>query len=72
MGYPIIHVSARQEVGNKRTIKLKQQLILAVGSNNETNSMWIVPIEIVKSSTTTRVGHSFLLEGQTGGIVLNI
>lgn len=71
MGYPIIHVSARQEPGNKRVIQLRQQRFLADGSNDETNSMWMVPIEIVKSSAPTKVCHSFLLEGPTAEIVLN-
>lgn len=42
MGYPVIHVTARQEGEEKRVLHLKQQRFLADGTKDETNSKWMV------------------------------
>ena len=46
MGYPVIHVSSRQEGPDKRVLQLRQQRFLADGTKDESNTMWMVSWKI--------------------------
>ena len=70
MGYPVITVSAKQE-GTQRVLQLSQQRFLADGTQDETNSMWMVPIEIATSRDPSKTSHTFVLEGASTEFVLN-
>ena len=72
MGYPVIHVTSRQDGdNNKRILSLRQERFLADGTKDESIPQWMVPIEIATSRCPTKFSTSFVLEGETAEIVLN-
>lgn len=71
MGFPVIRVSAKQEAGDKRVLQLSQERFLADGTKDESNTMWMVPIEIATSRSPGTPSLSFVLETEKSEVVLN-
>ena len=56
---------------NKRLLKLSQQRILADGSSEPNNTMWMVPIEIATKSSPDKFTHWFVLDGPQAEMVID-
>ena len=69
-GFPVISVSARS-VDGKRMVQLRQKRFLADGSDDPTNTMWMVPIEIVTQRSPDKVVHSFVLDSAQTEFILD-
>lgn len=50
MGFPIVTVLEHRVEGRKRVLKLRQSRFISDGSDDETNSLWIVPISLISSA----------------------
>lgn len=59
MGFPVVTVEQRME-GSKRILKLKQNRFIADGGEDELNSLWQIPIEIVTAADPKKASHKIL------------
>ncbi|KAI1732802.1 peptidase family m1 domain-containing protein [Ditylenchus destructor] len=59
MGFPVVTVEQRVE-GSKRILKLKQNRFIADGGEDELNSIWQIPIEVVTAADPKKASHKIL------------